>query len=88
MGGKRILILGGGFGGLTAANALRRALDSSHTITLIDRRRDFMMGLRKLWILTRGGEAAAVQGNFFAVPSPGSGADSTLSLRVRGNARL
>lgn len=38
MAGKRILILGGGFGGLTAANALRRALDSSHTITLIDRR--------------------------------------------------
>ncbi|MBI3031678.1 MAG: NAD(P)/FAD-dependent oxidoreductase [Candidatus Rokubacteria bacterium] len=52
MAGKRILILGGGFGGLTAANALRRALDSSHTITLIDRRREFMMGLRKLWILT------------------------------------
>jgi sulfide:quinone oxidoreductase len=53
--GKRILILGAGFGGLTAANALRRTLDVSHTITLIDRRRDFMMGLRKLWILT--GEA-------------------------------
>lgn len=36
MAGKWILILGGGFGGLTAANALRRALDSSHTITLIE----------------------------------------------------
>jgi len=71
MAGKRILILGAGFGGLTAANALRRTLDAAHTVTLIDRRREFMMGLRKLWILT--GEADRA-----------SGTRSLESLRAKG----
>jgi len=48
---KRIVILGGGFGGITAALELRHALSSEHQVTLVDRRGDFMMGLRKLWVL-------------------------------------
>jgi sulfide:quinone oxidoreductase len=51
MAGKRIVILGGGFGGITAARELRRQLGPEHTITLIDRDAEFFMGLRKLWIL-------------------------------------
>lgn len=51
MAGKRIVILGGGFGGITAALELRRALPSEHRITLVDRGGSFMMGLRKLWML-------------------------------------
>lgn len=51
MAGKRIVILGGGFGGITAARELRRLLGPDHTITLIDRDPEFFMGLRKLWIL-------------------------------------
>ncbi len=46
---KRILILGGGFGGITVATELARLLDDEHEITLVDRRERFHMGLRKLW---------------------------------------
>jgi sulfide:quinone oxidoreductase len=49
--GKRILILGGGFGGLAAADTLRKRLTSEHTVTLVDRQLLFLMGLTKLWIL-------------------------------------
>ena len=49
--GKRILILGGGFGGLAAANKLREGLSSEHTVTLADKQSLFFMGLTKLWIL-------------------------------------
>lgn len=49
--GKQILILGGGFAGLAAADKLRKALNSEHTVTLVDRQSLFFMGLTKLWIL-------------------------------------
>lgn len=49
--GKQILILGGGFGGLAAANTLCKGLNSEHTVTLVDRQPLFFMGLTKLWIL-------------------------------------
>jgi sulfide:quinone oxidoreductase len=48
---KRILILGAGFGGLAAANLLRKGLDPDHRIIVVDRKNSFMMGLVKLWIL-------------------------------------
>jgi sulfide:quinone oxidoreductase len=53
---KRILILGAGFGGLTAANLLRRNLSSAaaaeHQISITDQKDYFMMGLVNLWILS------------------------------------
>ncbi len=49
--GKRILILGAGFGGLAAANELRKNLRQDHRVIVIDRKNRFMMGLVKLWIL-------------------------------------
>jgi sulfide:quinone oxidoreductase len=45
----RILILGGGFGGLAAADELRRHLGAEHEITLVDRGEHFLMGFAKLW---------------------------------------
>ncbi len=60
MAGKSILILGGGFGGITAALEARRALGPEHTVTLVDRQPTFMMGLRKLWVLT--GQGTRTQG--------------------------
>ncbi len=53
---KRILILGAGFGGLTAANFLQKNLSSlssaEYEITIIDQKDYFMMGLVNLWILS------------------------------------
>src|SRR2546425_12003788 len=46
-----IIILGGGFGGLAAANELRENLPQDARITIIDKKDWFMMDLVKLWIL-------------------------------------
>jgi sulfide:quinone oxidoreductase len=48
---KHILIIGGGFGGLAAADTLLRRLGSDHRVTLVDKQTLFFMGLTKLWIL-------------------------------------
>jgi sulfide:quinone oxidoreductase len=45
----RVLILGGGFGGIAAAVALRQLLDADDEIVLVERRPTFVMGLRKNW---------------------------------------
>jgi sulfide:quinone oxidoreductase len=46
-----IVILGGGFGGLAAANELRENLTQDTRITIIDKKDWFMMDLVKLWII-------------------------------------
>jgi sulfide:quinone oxidoreductase len=53
--GKRILILGAGFGGLTTANLLRKNLSlysEEHQISIVDSKDYFIMGLVNLWILS------------------------------------
>src|ERR687891_927632 len=47
----RVLVLGGGFGGIAAAVALRDRLAQEDEVILVDRRDDFVMGLRKTWHL-------------------------------------
>jgi sulfide:quinone oxidoreductase len=49
--GKRIVILGAGFGGLASANLLRKNLSQEHQITIIDKKDHFIMGFVNLWIL-------------------------------------
>jgi len=47
-----VVILGGGFGGLSAANELRNSLSLSEVkITVIDKKDWFMIGFAKLWII-------------------------------------
>ncbi|QLH07806.1 NAD(P)/FAD-dependent oxidoreductase [Nitrosopumilus ureiphilus] len=47
-----VVILGGGFGGLSTANELRNSLSSSQVkITVIDKKDWFMVGFAKLWII-------------------------------------
>ena len=47
-----VLILGGGFGGLSSANEIRKSLSSSQVkITVVDKRNWFMVGFAKLWII-------------------------------------
>ncbi|CAN5550989.1 FAD/NAD(P)-binding oxidoreductase [soil metagenome] len=48
----RVLVLGGGFGGIATAVALRERLADDDEVVLIERRPTFVMGLRKNWALT------------------------------------
>ncbi len=45
----RVLVLGGGFGGIATAVALREKLHAQDEVILVDRRQDFAMGIRKTW---------------------------------------
>jgi len=47
----RVLVLGGGFGGIATAVALRSHLDPADEVVLVERRPTFVMGLRKNWAL-------------------------------------
>jgi sulfide:quinone oxidoreductase len=49
---KRVLILGGGFGGIAAARRLKQTLHEEDEVILVDRRDHFMVGFRKTWALT------------------------------------
>ncbi len=51
MAGKTIAILGGGFGGLAAAHALRDRRPLEHRVVLIERKHAFSMGLSNLWVM-------------------------------------
>src|SRR5262245_41330342 len=48
---KRVLILGGGFGGIAAAHRLKQKLGDDVEVILVDRRPYFMVGFRKSWAL-------------------------------------
>lgn len=48
---KRVLILGGGFGGIATAYRLKQKLGKNVEVILVDRRPYFMVGFRKSWAL-------------------------------------
>jgi sulfide:quinone oxidoreductase len=48
---KRVLILGGGFGGISTARRLKQRLGDEVDVVLVDRRETFMVGFRKSWAL-------------------------------------
>ena len=52
MDGRTVVVLGGGVGGVTAANALRDLLGSEHHVTLIERQRDHVFAPSFLWLMT------------------------------------
>ncbi|HEX5579366.1 MAG TPA: FAD-dependent oxidoreductase [Candidatus Limnocylindria bacterium] len=47
----RVAVLGGGFGGIATAVALRDQLAADDEVVLVDRRDEFVMGIRKTWHL-------------------------------------
>ena len=50
MAGKTVLILGGGTGGLVAANRMRRMLSKEHRIVLVDRSPQYSFAPAYLWV--------------------------------------
>lgn len=56
---KRVLILGGGFGGIAAALRLRELLPEHDEVVVVDRRPHFMVGFRKSWALVGQSDLAA-----------------------------
>jgi sulfide:quinone oxidoreductase len=57
---KRVLILGGGFGGIATARRLKQKLADEVEVILVDKRDHFMVGFRKSWALV--GESALEEG--------------------------
>lgn len=47
---QTVLILGGGFGGLAAANEARRLLPSDTAVIVVDRSEEFVVGAAKTWV--------------------------------------
>ena len=55
----RVLVLGGGFGGIATAVALRAQLDPADEVVVVERRPTFVMGLRKNWAMLDASALAA-----------------------------
>lgn len=49
---QTVLVLGGGIGGVAAANRLRRRLDRRHRVVLVNREPDFSLAASYLWVMT------------------------------------
>ena len=57
---KTVLILGGGVGGVVAANMLRKSLPKHHRVVLIDREPSFVFAPSFLWLMTGGRTAEKI----------------------------
>lgn len=71
MAGKTIVVLGGGVGGLTAANALRRRLDASHRVVLVDKRGEHLFAPSLLWLMVGQRRPAQLTKDLEALVRPG-----------------
>ncbi len=49
--GKRIVILGGGMGGVVVANRLRKALTRDNDIVVVDREKNHLFNPSLLWLM-------------------------------------
>ena len=64
----RVVVAGGGFGGVSTAVALRERLSATDEVVLVDRRDTYLMGFRKTWIVTGHGTAAEGTGRLDSIP--------------------
>jgi sulfide:quinone oxidoreductase len=83
----RVLVLGGGFGGIATAVALRSQLDPADEVVLVERRATFVMGLRKNWALVRASTLAAGRRSLEALRDRGIDVVSGSIEAIRPDAR-
>lgn len=71
MGSTATLILGGGWGGLTAAHHLRGLVSSEHRICVVERSATFSLGVSNLGLMTGERETHQIQREMAALKRPG-----------------
>ncbi len=71
MSGKTVLILGGGVGGLVAANELRRMLSREHRVLLIEKNPRHAFAPSFLWLMTGGRRPEQVSRDLRQMVRPG-----------------
>ena len=71
MSGETTVILGGGFGGIAAANTLRRLAPKDHAIVVVDRAPRFHVGAGKTWIMLGERTFEEISQNRTALLEPG-----------------
>jgi len=71
MAGKTVLILGGGTGGLVAANRLRRMLESEHRVVLVDRSPLFSFAPSFTWVMLGSRTSARISRDLRALGKKG-----------------
>jgi len=71
VGRKRILVLGGGVGGIVTANELRRRLGPEHQVVLLDRRAEYLYTPSLLWVMVGARHPEAAVRDLRRMASPG-----------------
>jgi sulfide:quinone oxidoreductase len=71
MDGKTVVILGGGVGGLVAANELRRRLSNNHRVCLVEKSARHAFAPSFLWLMVGDREPAGISRNIQQLVRPG-----------------
>ncbi|MHB8619358.1 MAG: NAD(P)/FAD-dependent oxidoreductase [Chloroflexota bacterium] len=69
--GKTVLVLGGGVGGVTVANELRRRLRSDHRVVLVDKSAEHLYAPSLLWLMVGLRRRAELSKDLRAMVRPG-----------------
>ena len=71
MAGKTVLVLGGGVGGIVAANALRQRFGAEHRVVLVDKRGEYVFAPSLLWVMVGQRRPAQITKDVRRMLSPG-----------------
>jgi len=84
---RRVLVLGGGFGGIATSVALRARLEPADEVVLVERGESFVMGLRKNWALVRQSDLASGRRRLSTLESRGIRVRAGTVRAIRPEAR-
>lgn len=68
---KTVLVLGGGVGGLVAANELRKQLPKHHRVIMVERLATHLFSPSLLWLMTGQRKAETIQRSFASLARKG-----------------